>query len=72
MEKGVNWGGENKFYQFGHRGFAAVAEGAQDCPYTYMQDLVQGKYKQHGEENVRVTDGTSCGIPKPNARYEIN
>ncbi|KAK3614935.1 hypothetical protein LTR56_026915 [Elasticomyces elasticus] len=66
------WGVENNLYQFGHRGYSAVAGGATDCPYTYMQDLVAGKYKQDGEEHVKVTDGTSCGIPKPTAVYEIN
>ena len=24
------------------------------------------------EEDVKITDGTSCGIPKPAAKYEIN
>ena len=72
LEKRRNWGVENNLYQFGHRGFAAVAGGARDSPYSYMQDLVQGKYKQQGEEEVKITDGTSCGIPKPTAKYEIN
>ncbi|KAK3721787.1 hypothetical protein LTR37_002952 [Vermiconidia calcicola] len=72
LEKRRNWGVENNLYQFGHRGFAAVAGGAQDCPYSYMRDLVEGKYKQAGEEEVKVTDGTSCGIAKPTAKYEIN
>ena len=71
-EKRRDWGVENNIYQFGHRGYAAVAGGAQDCPYTYMQDLVAGKYKQYEEEKVKVTDGTSCGIPRPTAKYEIN
>ncbi|KAK4948962.1 hypothetical protein LTR10_012335 [Elasticomyces elasticus] len=66
------WGVENNLYQFGHRGYSAVVGGATDCPYTYMQDLVAGKYKQDGEEHVKVTDGTSCGIPRPTAVYEIN
>ncbi|KAK5693038.1 hypothetical protein LTR97_010514 [Elasticomyces elasticus] len=66
------WGVENNLYQFGHRGYSAVVGGATDCPYTYMQDLVAGKYKQDGEEHVKVTDGTSCGIPRPTAAYEIN
>jgi formamidase len=63
---------ENNLYQFGHRGYAAVVGGARDCPYTYMQDLVQGNYRQYAEEDVKITDGTSCGIPKPTAKYEIN
>ncbi len=65
-------GVENNLYQFGHRGYSAVAGGATDCPYTYMRDLVAGKYRQHGEENVVVVDGTSCGIAKPTAKYETN
>ena len=72
LEKRQHWGVENNLYQFGHRGYAAVAGGAQDCPYTYMKDLVAGKYKQHGEEDVKITDGTGCGIPKPTAKYETN
>ena len=71
-ERRKNWGVENNLYQFGHRGYAAVAGGAQDCPYTYMTDLVAGKYKQAGEEEVKVVDGTGCGIEKPTAKYEIN
>ena len=39
-----HWAVENNIYQLGHRGFTAVAGGAQDCPYTYMQDLVAGRY----------------------------
>ena len=70
LEKRRNWGVENNLYQFGHRGYAAVQDGAGDCPYTYMQDLVKGQYKQHGEEDVRVLDGTSCGIPQPTAKYQ--
>ena len=72
LDKRRNWGVENNLYQFGHRGYAAVVGGARDCPYTYMQDLVQSQYRQHGEENVKITDGTSCGIPKPTAKFEIN
>jgi formamidase len=37
------WGVENNIYQFGHRGFVAVAGGARDCPYSYMQDLLAGR-----------------------------
>ncbi len=35
-----HWGVENNIYQLGHRGYVAVKGGAQDCPYTYMQDMV--------------------------------
>jgi formamidase len=66
------WGVENNLYQSGHRGYAAVAGGAQDCPYTYMQDMVAGRYRQFGEEAVKFTGGNSGRIPKPEARYEIN
>ena len=58
--------------RFGHRGYSAVAGGATDCPYTYMQDLVAGKYRQDGEEHVQVTDGTGCGLPQPTAEYKVN
>lgn len=63
------WGVENNIYQLGHRGFSAVAGGAGDCPYTFMQDLVAGEYKLPWEDEVQVTDGTSCGVPKPVRRY---
>lgn len=63
------WGVENNIYQFGHRGYVAVKDGAQDCPYTYMQDLVAGQYRLPWEDDVVVTDGTSCGFPIPNRRY---
>ncbi|MGA7802960.1 MAG: formamidase [Gammaproteobacteria bacterium] len=63
------WGAENNIYQFGHRGFVAVAGGATDCPYTYMQDLVAGDYRLPWEEDVAVKDGTSCGFPKPVRTY---
>lgn len=63
------WGVENNIYQFGHRGFSAVRGGAQDCPYTYMQDLVAGRYRLPWEDDVQVTDGTSCGFPAPTRTY---
>ncbi|MCI3918962.1 formamidase [Paenibacillus sp. TRM 82003] len=63
------WGVENNIYQFGHRGYVAVAGGAQDCPYTYMKDLAAGAYRLPWEDEVAVTDGTSCGFEKPTRRY---
>jgi formamidase len=64
-----SWGVENNIYQFGHRGFVAVQGGAGDCPYTYMHDLVAGRYRLPWEEQVQITDGSSCGFPLPNRRY---
>lgn len=63
------WGVENNLFQFGHRGYVAVKGGAGDCPYTYMQDLIKGKYAQVGDENVVVRDGTSCGFPPSENAY---
>jgi formamidase len=63
------WGVENNIYQFGHRGYVAVKSGAQDCPYTYMRDLAAGKYRLPWEDEVQVTDGTSCGFAIPNRTY---
>ncbi len=60
-----NWGVENNIYQLGHRGFTAVKGGAQDCPYSFMKDLMAGDYKLPWEDKVKITDGTSCGFPKP-------
>ncbi len=68
-EARAGWGVENNIYQLGHRGFTAVAAGAQDCPYTFMQDLVAGRYRLPWEASVKVTDGTSCGFPAPTRRY---
>jgi len=68
-EARINWGVENNIYQFGHRGFTAVEGGAQDCPYTYMQDLVVGRYRLPWEDEVRETDGVSCGFARPSRRY---
>jgi formamidase len=68
-EARIGWGVENNIYQFGHRGYVAVAGGAQDCPYTYMTDLAAGQYRLPWEDQVRVTDGTSCGFPAPTRSY---
>jgi len=64
------WGVENNIYQFGHRGFSAVAGGATDCPYTYMHDLAAGRYRLPWEADVQVTDGTGCGLPPPRAELK--
>jgi len=64
------WGVENNIYQFGHRGYVAVRGGAQDCPYTYMRDLVAGQYRLPWEDDVKVTDGSSCGFAIPNRAYQ--
>jgi formamidase len=60
-----SWGVENNIYQLGHRGYVAVEGGAQDCPYTYMQDLVAGRYRLPWETEVAVTDGTGAGFGAP-------
>lgn len=64
-----HWAVENNIYQFGHRGYVAVRGGARDCPYTYMHDLVAGRYRLPWENEVVVTDGTSCGFAKPERVY---
>ena len=71
-EARAHWGVENNIYQLGHRGFSAVKGGAGDCPYTYMHDLAAGAYRLPWEDSVRVTDGTSCGLPAPTRRYGKN
>lgn len=63
------WGVENNIYQFGHRGYVAVKGGAQDCPYTYIQDLVASRYRLPWESEVVHRDGTSCGFPEPTRTY---
>jgi formamidase len=42
-EARTGWGVENNIYQLGHRAYVAVKGGARDCPYTFMQDLVNGE-----------------------------
>ncbi len=69
-EARLGWGVENNPYQFGHRGYVAVKGGAGDCSYTYMHDLVAGKYRLPWEDDVVHTDGTSCGFPVPERAYE--
>jgi formamidase len=71
-EARTHWGVENNIYQFGHRGYVAVQGGAGDCPYTYMHDLVAGKYRLPWEGQVQVTDGTSCGFPPPVRAYQAS
>jgi hypothetical protein len=63
------WGVENNIYQLGHRGYVAVADGARDCPYSFMQDLVAGRYRLPWEDSVVHRDGTSCGFPPPSREY---
>lgn len=63
------WGVENNLYQLGHRGYVAVDGGAGDCPYSYMKDLVGGKYKQVGDQEVLVKDGTGCGFGRAANKY---
>ena len=65
-----HWGVENNIYQFGHRGYTAVKGGAQDCPYTYMKDMVDGNYRLPWEDEVIHTDGTSCGFEVPEREYK--
>jgi formamidase len=65
-----HWSVENNIYQLGHRGYVAVAGGARDCPYTFMQDMVAGKYRLPWEDEVIYTDGTSCGFPAPERAYK--
>jgi formamidase len=68
-EARIGWGVENNIYQLGHRAYTAVKGGAQDCPYTFMHDMVAGKYRLPWEDAVKVTDGTSCGFPAPTRIY---
>jgi formamidase len=72
-EARTGWGVENNPYQLYHRGYVAVKGGAQDCPYTFMQDMVAGRYALPW--SVEVTDGTSCGFASPTRSYrgaEVN
>jgi len=62
------WGVENNIYQLYHRGYVAVKGGAQDCPFTYMRDMLAGSYQLPWK--VEVTDGSSCGFAPPTRSYQ--
>jgi formamidase len=64
-EARIHWGVENNPYQPWHRGYTAVKGGAMDCPYTFMQDMVNGTFALPWESEVVHTDGTSCGFAVP-------
>jgi len=68
-EARTQWGVENNPYQLWHRGYVAVQGGAMDCPYTFMHDMVHGRYRLPWEEDVVHVDGTSCGFAKPTRRF---
>lgn len=63
------WGVENNIYQLYHRGYVAVKGGAQDCPYTFMKDLVNGKYLLPWDASIEIKDGTVCGFDPPIRDY---
>jgi formamidase len=68
-EARIHWAVENNIYQFGHRGYVAVAGGATDCPYTYMHDLVAGRWRLPWDAAVVHTDGSAFGFAPPVRRY---
>jgi formamidase len=68
-EARINWGVENNIYQLWHRGYVAVKGGAMDCPYTFMHDMVAGTFRLPWEDQVKITDGTSCGFPAPSRMF---
>jgi formamidase len=69
-EARLGWGVENNIYQLYHRGYVAVKGGAQDCPYTFMQDMVKGTYKLPWDAKIVEKDGRSCGFAPPTRMYE--
>ena len=68
-EARAGWGVENNPYQLYHRGYVAVKGGAMDCPYTFMQDMVAGRYKLPWDADIQVRDGTPCGFAPPERAY---
>lgn len=68
-EARIHWGVENNIYQLGHRAYVAVKGGARDCPYTFMQDLVNEKYRLPWEDNVKHIDGRYFGFEPPTQEY---
>jgi formamidase len=65
-----HWGVENNIYQLWHRGYVAVRGGAQDCPYTFMHDMVNGRYRLPWEAEVEHVDGSSCGFAPPQRDHD--
>jgi len=70
-EARVHWGVENNIYQFVHRGYWAVLGGGHDWSYSYIHNLVAGRYRLPWEGAVKVIDGTPCGFARPTRRYVI-
>lgn len=68
-EARAGWGVENNPYQLFHRGYVAVKDGAQDCPYTFMRDMVDGTYRLPWDDTIQVRDGTPAGFPPPTRVY---
>ena len=67
-EARTHWAVENNPYQLWHRGYVAVKGGAMDCPYTFMHDMVNGRFRLPWEDEVVHVDGTSCGFAAPTRR----
>jgi formamidase len=65
-----HWAVENNPYQLWHRGYVAVQGGAMDCPYTFMHDMVHGRFRLPWEDEVVHTDGASCGFAAPRRRHD--
>jgi formamidase len=56
---------ENNPYQLYHRGYVAVKGGAQDCPYTFMQDMVAGRYKLPWDAWIQVPTARPAALRRP-------
>jgi formamidase len=41
-----------------------------DCPYTFMHDMVNGRFVLPWEAEVVHVDGTSCGFVPPTRRHD--
>jgi formamidase len=41
-----------------------------DCPYTFMRDMVHGRFRLPWEDEVVHIDGTSCGFAPPTRRHD--
>ncbi len=64
-EARINWGVENNIYQLWHRGYVAVKAArwivlTPSCR-TWLPELTRLPW----EDQVKITDGTSCGFPTP-------
>lgn len=64
-----DWALENNIYNVGTRGYVAQPGGVKECPYTWIKDFAEGKYKLPWEDDIKVKDGSFYGYPTDGSRF---